>query len=48
MVAGWDNETLVERLELTVGEDLEFIRVNGTLVGGAVSLVLYTLTKVFS
>ena len=46
IVAGWDNKTLVERLELSVGKDLQFIRVNGTLVGGAVGLALYTLTRV--
>jgi uncharacterized membrane-anchored protein YjiN (DUF445 family) len=30
-----------------VGRDLQFVRINGTLVGGMVGLVLYTLTKVF-
>jgi uncharacterized membrane-anchored protein YjiN (DUF445 family) len=46
VVARWDNETLVQRLELQVGRDLQFIRVNGTLVGGAVGLILYAITQV--
>jgi uncharacterized membrane-anchored protein YjiN (DUF445 family) len=45
VVAHWDNETLVQRLELQVGRDLQFIRVNGTLVGGAVGLILYAITQ---
>jgi uncharacterized membrane-anchored protein YjiN (DUF445 family) len=36
---------LVERLELTVGKDLQFIRINGTVVGGAVGLALYIITQ---
>ena len=44
MIAGWDDETLVTRLEAEVGADLHFIRLNGTLVGGAVGLVLYTIS----
>ena len=34
VVARWDTETLVNRLELQVGKDLQYIRINGTLVGG--------------
>ena len=45
VVTGWDEKTLVERLELTVGKDLQFICINGTLVGGAVGLVLYVITQ---
>jgi uncharacterized membrane-anchored protein YjiN (DUF445 family) len=45
VVARWDDETLVQRLELQVGRDLQFIRVNGTLVGGAVGLMLYAITQ---
>ena len=33
VVGGWNSTTLVERLELRVGKDLQFIRINGTLVG---------------
>lgn len=45
VVGRWDSETLVERLELQVGRDLQFIRINGTLVGGAVGLVLFTIVR---
>ena len=33
VVASWDTKTLTERLELRVGRDLQFVRVNGTVVG---------------
>ncbi|WP_373975832.1 DUF445 family protein [Chitinibacter sp. SCUT-21] len=39
----WDDEVMVERLEVNVGVDLQFVRVNGTLVGGLIGLVLYGL-----
>ena len=44
MVAGWDNETIVTKLETEVGADLQFIRLNGTLVGGVVGLALYAVS----
>jgi len=44
MVASWDDRTLVTKLENEVGADLHFIRLNGTLVGGMVGLVLYAIT----
>ena len=47
VVAGWDADTVVDKLELRVGRDLQFVRVNGTLVGflagGVLFLVLLTL-----
>jgi uncharacterized membrane-anchored protein YjiN (DUF445 family) len=46
-VSAWDPEETSRRIELQVGRDLQFIRINGTLVGGMVGLVLYTLTQVF-
>jgi len=42
-VAGWDNATIVDRLELRVGKDLQYIRVNGTLVGFLAGGVVYAL-----
>lgn len=41
VVANWDTATIVERLELRVGKDLQFVRVNGTLVGFLVGGLLY-------
>ena len=33
-VRGWDAQTITDRLEAAVGRDLQYIRINGTLVGG--------------
>ncbi len=41
VVANWDTDTVVERLELRVGKDLQYVRVNGTLVGFLVGGLLY-------
>ncbi|WP_447640127.1 MULTISPECIES: DUF445 domain-containing protein [Chitinophagaceae] len=43
-VSHWKGRELSEKLELEVGKDLQFIRVNGTLVGGLVGLLIYSLT----
>jgi len=45
VVRNWDSTTLVERLELQVGKDLQFIRINGTLVGGLVGLLIFVASK---
>ncbi|WP_298674470.1 DUF445 domain-containing protein [uncultured Sphingomonas sp.] len=42
-VRGWDAETITRRLENAVGKDLQFIRINGTLVGGLVGLAIHTV-----
>jgi len=42
VVENWDTTTLVNRIELQVGKDLQYIRINGTLVGGLVGLIIYT------
>lgn len=44
-VEHWDTRELVEQLEHSVGRDLQFIRINGTLVGGLVGLALYALSQ---
>lgn len=44
-VAKWDGKATAERLELQVGRDLQFIRINGTIVGGLAGLVIYTITQ---
>jgi uncharacterized membrane-anchored protein YjiN (DUF445 family) len=45
VVDNWDAATLVSRLELQVGKDLQYIRINGTLVGGLVGLLIFTLSR---
>ena len=47
VVDRWDTKTLVNRLELQVGRDLQYIRINGTLVGGLVGLAIYSITRAF-
>ncbi|MDE1193163.1 MAG: DUF445 domain-containing protein [Arachidicoccus sp.] len=44
-VGNWEGNELSRKLELEVGKDLQFIRINGTLVGGLVGLVIYTITQ---
>jgi uncharacterized membrane-anchored protein YjiN (DUF445 family) len=44
-IRGWDARTVTARLEAAVGRDLQYIRINGTLVGGLVGLVLYVVDK---
>jgi uncharacterized membrane-anchored protein YjiN (DUF445 family) len=44
-VRGWDAETVTGRLETAVGRDLQYIRINGTLVGGLVGLTLHLLSQ---
>ncbi len=46
-VRDWDPELAASRIELAVGRDLQFIRLNGTLVGGLAGLVIYTLSRLF-
>jgi uncharacterized membrane-anchored protein YjiN (DUF445 family) len=43
VVANWDTATLVDRLELRVGKDLQYIRMNGTIVGFLVGGLLYAV-----
>jgi uncharacterized membrane-anchored protein YjiN (DUF445 family) len=42
-VRGWDARTITGRLENAVGRDLQYIRINGTLVGGLVGLLIHTV-----
>jgi len=44
-VASWDPAATSRRFELAVGRDLQFVRINGTLVGGLVGLLIYTITR---
>jgi uncharacterized membrane-anchored protein YjiN (DUF445 family) len=45
VVQNWDSATLVDRLELQVGKDLQYVRINGTLVGGLVGLLIFIAAK---
>ena len=47
VVASWDTKGVVDKLELQVGKDLQFIRVNGTLVGGLVGLAIFSASRAF-
>jgi uncharacterized membrane-anchored protein YjiN (DUF445 family) len=42
-IRGWDARTVTGRLEAAVGRDLQYIRINGTLVGGLVGLILHVI-----
>ena len=42
-VRGWDARTITRRLENAVGRDLQYIRVNGTIVGGLVGLTIHAI-----
>ena len=46
-VRRWDATTLTDRVESAVGRDLQFIRINGTLVGGLVGVTIHALTQIF-
>ena len=46
-IAGWDPDATVQRIELAVGRDLQFVRINGTLVGGLVGLLIYTIYRLW-
>jgi uncharacterized membrane-anchored protein YjiN (DUF445 family) len=46
-VQRWDTEQTSRRLELQVGRDLQFIRINGTVVGALAGLVIYAVSRVF-
>jgi len=44
-VARWDSTEATQRIELQVGRDLQFIRINGTVVGGLAGLIIYTVGR---
>ena len=45
-VRGWDARTVTDKLESAVGRDLQYIRINGTLIGGTVGLAIHAATAV--
>lgn len=44
-VRGWDARTVTARIEQTVGRDLQYIRINGTLVGGVIGVVIHVIER---
>jgi uncharacterized membrane-anchored protein YjiN (DUF445 family) len=46
-VRAWDAHDAARRIELQVGRDLQFIRINGTLVGGLAGLVIHAAVRLF-
>ncbi|MFF9122998.1 DUF445 domain-containing protein [Streptomyces sp. NPDC014889] len=45
-VAGWDAEHTTRKIEAHIGRDLQFIRINGTVVGSMAGVVIYAVTRV--
>ncbi|WP_136524878.1 DUF445 domain-containing protein [Geomonas ferrireducens] len=45
-VKEWDNEEFIKEIELSIGSDLQFIRMNGTLVGGMIGILLHAASLV--
>ena len=44
-VAGWDAEHTTKKIEANIGRDLQFIRINGTVVGSLAGLLIYTVSR---
>ncbi|WP_372407898.1 DUF445 domain-containing protein [Streptomyces luteireticuli] len=44
-VAGWDAEQTSRKIEAHIGRDLQFIRINGTVVGALAGLLIYTASR---
>jgi uncharacterized membrane-anchored protein YjiN (DUF445 family) len=47
-IARWDAEETAQRVETLLGRDLQFIRINGTIVGGIAGLALYSISRVIA
>jgi uncharacterized membrane-anchored protein YjiN (DUF445 family) len=43
-IQSWDTQTIVEKLEHNVGPDLQYIRINGTIIGGLIGLGIHQTT----
>ncbi len=46
-VERWDARETSDRLEELIGRDLQFIRINGTVVGGIAGLLIYSVSRLF-
>ncbi|MBN3762096.1 DUF445 family protein [Burkholderia sp. Ac-20365] len=47
-VKNWDSRDMSQQIELNIGKDLQYIRINGTLVGGCIGLLLYASSQLFA
>lgn len=47
-IRGWDAQTVTEKLEAAVTKDLQYIRLNGTLIGGTIGVVLHAILVAFN
>ena len=45
-VRRWDTEEMTDLIEVNIGKDLQYIRINGTVVGGLIGLVLFGVSDV--
>jgi uncharacterized membrane-anchored protein YjiN (DUF445 family) len=43
-IDNWGSDKITDKIESEVGRDLQFIRINGTLIGGLAGLVIYTVS----
>jgi uncharacterized membrane-anchored protein YjiN (DUF445 family) len=46
-VKNWDSREMSRQIELNIGKDLQYIRINGTIVGGFIGLLLYGSSLLF-
>ncbi|MEI5996021.1 DUF445 domain-containing protein [Paraburkholderia bengalensis] len=47
-VKNWDSREMSQQIELNIGKDLQYIRINGTIVGGCIGLLLYASSQLFA
>ncbi|GAB2881852.1 DUF445 domain-containing protein [Pseudoduganella ginsengisoli] len=47
-VKRWDTKEMSRQIELNIGKDLQYIRINGTLVGGCIGLLLFASSQVIA
>jgi uncharacterized membrane-anchored protein YjiN (DUF445 family) len=43
----WDARTFTDKIEQEVGNDLQYIRLNGTIIGGLAGVAIYAVTVLF-
>jgi uncharacterized membrane-anchored protein YjiN (DUF445 family) len=46
IVAGWDADTVSDLIELEVGRELQFVRINGTVIGALIGMILFLISAV--